>query len=148
MISFHGLPCRYLTAGDPYHGHCMKTARLLTEALGVPDHERYVCFQSRFGREPWLEPYTDRTLEAWAREGVGRVDVICPGFAADCLETLEEMNVTNRRLFMEAGGKQFRYIPALNERRDHIAALAGIVQRELGGWIGGLGWTEGEADGF
>jgi ferrochelatase len=135
MLSFHGLPLRYIQGGDPYHCQCLKTARLLTEALALPADRHRVCFQSRFGKEPWLQPYTDKTLEEWAREGVGRVDTICPPFSADCLETLEEMNITNRELFEAAGGGEYHYIPALNERPDHIAALADIAAERMQGWL-------------
>jgi ferrochelatase len=135
LISFHGMPLRYIQGGDPYHCHCMKTARLLNEALGLTGDEAQVCFQSRFGKEPWLQPYTDETLRKWAREGVGRVDTLCPAFSADCLETLEEMNMTNRELFEHAGGKEYHYIPALNERADHIEALADVAARQMQGWL-------------
>lgn len=135
LISFHGLPRRCLTEGDPYHCECHKTARLLTESLELPLGRSFVAFQSRFGREIWLRPYTDETLKTWGREGVRDVDVVCPGFSADCLETIEEIGVENRDYFLQAGGGRFRYIPALNDRPDHIAALAEIALGHLAGWI-------------
>ncbi len=134
VMSFHGVPQRYLENGDPYHCQCQKTGRLLAEALGLADERWQVTFQSLFGKEEWIKPYTDETLQAMARSGIRKVDVICPGFAADCLETLEEIEEENRHLFLDAGGEQFRYIPALNDRPDHIAALCGVIDRNLGGW--------------
>lgn len=127
LASFHGIPQRYARNGDPYPEQCAHSARLLRDALGLDDERFFTSFQSRFGPEPWLQPYTDETLRSWARAGVRRVDVICPGFAADCLETLEEISVQNRKLFEAAGGERLRYIPALNARDDHIAALADVV---------------------
>jgi ferrochelatase len=135
LLSFHGLPRKAFLAGDPYFCHCQKTARLLREALDWPEHRVPVAFQSRFGREPWLQPYTDATLRALGQSGVASVDVACPGFAADCLETLEEIALLNRDVFLAAGGRRYRYVPALNERPDHVAALAGIVRRNLVGWV-------------
>jgi len=135
LLSFHGLPRRCLQQGDPYHCQCCKTARLLWDCLQLPEGDRHLAFQSRFGREVWLQPYTDETLKAWGAAGLGRVDVICPGFSADCLETLEEIGDENRGLFLEAGGRDLRYIRALNDRADHLDALAGIVWRHLGGWV-------------
>lgn len=134
LLSFHGIPKRYARAGDPYAEQCQRTANLLAGVLGLPYERWLVSFQSRFGREKWLEPYTDRTLQSWAAGGVRRVDVVCPGFAADCLETLEEIDMLNRRLFLAAGGERFRYIPALNDRPDHVEALADLVVRHLQGW--------------
>lgn len=134
LMSFHGIPERYFRAGDPYPCHCRKTGRLLREALDLPEERAVLTFQSRFGREPWVQPYTDVTLSEWARDGVGTVDVICPGFPADCLETLEEIAIQNRDLFVGAGGGQLRYIPALNDSAAHIEALAGIVEAQLAGW--------------
>jgi ferrochelatase len=135
LMSFHGLPQRYLHAGDPYFCECMKTARLLADRLGLEDKQWRAVFQSRFGREPWLQPYLDKTLEKLPAEGVRSVDVICPGFAADCLETLEEVAEENRTLFLEAGGEQFRYIPALNDHPDQVSLLAGIVESETRNWM-------------
>jgi len=134
LISFHGTPVRYRDRkGDPYFGQCEATARLLADALELPPDRWVMAFQSRFGREPWLQPYTDEVLMAWAAEGVPQVDVICPGFPADCLETLEEIATTYRERFLAAGGRGFRYIPALNERADHVAALADLVRTRLAG---------------
>jgi len=134
LLSFHGIPRRYLLAGDPYHCECHKTARLLAQALGLDEERCQLAFQSRFGREEWLKPYTDHTLQEWARQGVGKVDVLCPGFSADCLETLEEISEQNREFFLSAGGEKFSYIPALNERPDHLRALADLVMQHLRGW--------------
>lgn len=142
LFSFHGIPRRYFLSGDPYHCHCRKTARLVSEALGL-DAERWeVSFQSRVGREEWLRPYTDETLEQWGRDGVGTVHVACPGFSADCLETLEEIAVENRDRFLAAGGGAFEYIPALNARRDHVSALTDVVLGDAGRW---LEWAEEES---
>ncbi|HXH03223.1 MAG TPA: ferrochelatase [Candidatus Competibacteraceae bacterium] len=134
LFSFHGLPRRNLLAGDPYHCQCHKTARLVAERLGLTAERWAVAFQSRFGRAEWLRPYTSELLQEWAGQGVKRVDVVCPGFAADCLETLEEIAMENRELFLERGGEAFRYIPALNARPEHIALLAGLVRRHGAGW--------------
>lgn len=134
MFSFHGTPKRMHLAGDPYFCQCHKTARLVVEQLGLAERDWQLCFQSRFGKAEWLQPYTDRTLEAWGREGLDHVDVICPGFSADCLETLEEMNIQNRELFLASGGRRYSYIPALNDRHDHIEALGSLIARHLHGW--------------
>ena len=130
------MPVRYFEeGGDPYYCFCQKTGRLLSEALELGEEEHLVSFQSLFGKEEWLRPYTDETLEAWGKDGLGSVDVICPGFSADCLETLEEIDMQNREIFEGAGGGRFRYIPALNARADHIEALATVARRQLRGWI-------------
>jgi ferrochelatase len=134
LMSFHGVPKYTLDKGDPYHCECRKTGRLLTEALGLDDKQVRLSFQSRFGRAEWLQPYTDRTLAALGREGTGRVDVVAPGFTADCLETLEELAVEGRETFLTAGGKDFHYIPALNEHPRWIDALGRIALDNLGGW--------------
>ena len=134
MMSFHGLPKRNLELGDPYHCQCHKTGRLLAEALGLTSEQWLVTFQSRFGKAEWLKPYTDKTLEKMAKDGVKSVDVVCPGFSADCLETLEEIAVENREVFIEAGGESYSYIPALNDDADHIQVLAGLIQRHSQGW--------------
>lgn len=134
LISFHGLPRRSLDLGDPYHCECRKTGRLLAERLGLQPEQYEICFQSRFGRAEWLQPYTAPTLEAWARSGVRRVDVICPGFVADCLETLEEIALEGKEIFLGAGGEEYHYIPALNEQPDWIEALASLVEHHLQGW--------------
>ena len=123
VMSFHGVPERTLHLGDPYHCECLKTGRLLGEALQLPPERLIVSFQSRFGKAEWLKPYTQPTLEALARDGIGSVDVMCPGFVSDCLETLEEINMECREAFLHAGGKRFGYIPCLNERQDWIEAL-------------------------
>jgi ferrochelatase len=134
LMSFHGVPRFHLDRGDPYHCECRKTGRLLAEALDLKPDEWILTFQSRFGKAEWLQPYTQPTLEQMGRDGTERVDVICPGFVADCLETLEEIAVENRDAFIGAGGKQFHYIPCLNERDDWIRALCHIVGENLQGW--------------
>ncbi len=134
LYSFHGLPQRYFLAGDPYPCECRKTARLVSEALGLGDEDWDVSFQSRVGREPWLKPYTDELLGEWASSGVRGVDVISPGFSADCLETLEEIDMRYRDLFLDAGGEAFHYIPALNDQPAHIRALADLLSTQLGEW--------------
>lgn len=137
VMSFHGVPRFTLDRGDPYHCECQKTGRLLAEALGLPAEAWQLTFQSRFGRTRWLEPYTQPTLEALARQGVRRVDVICPGFVADCLETLEEIAIEARSAFLTAGGREFHFIPCLNERPQWIQALAEIALAHLQGWLDG-----------
>jgi len=134
VLSFHGVPHRSLLLGDPYHGQCHKTARLLGARLGLDGDEMVVTFQSRFGKARWLEPYTEPTLVAMAASGVKRVDVMCPGFVADCLETLEEIAQEARDAFMRAGGEQFRYVACLNDDAVWIGALTNLVERELQGW--------------
>ena len=134
LFSFHGMPKRTLLLGDPYHCQCQKTARLVAERLQLAEGQWQLTFQSRFGRAEWLQPYTDKTLQAWAKSGVKQVDVVCPGFAADCLETLEEIAMQNKEDFLAAGGERLHYIPALNERADHLAALADLVFRNVQGW--------------
>jgi protoporphyrin/coproporphyrin ferrochelatase len=135
IMSFHGIPRRSLDLGDPYHCECHKTARLLADALGLPRERWQITFQSRFGKAEWLQPYTEPTLQTLAREGVRRADVICPGFVADCLETLEEIAMECREAFLEAGGSEFHYIHCLNERPDWIAALGEIAESHLGNWL-------------
>lgn len=132
VTSFHGMPLRTLEAGDPYHCQCQKTGRLLSEALGLPVK---VTFQSRFGRAEWLKPYTDDTLLALPKEGVKKIAVVCPGFSADCLETLEEVAMEGRDEFLEAGGTDFAYIPCLNASDTGMAMLETLVRRELAGWV-------------
>ena len=134
LMSFHGLPRRNLELGDPYHCECHKTARLLAQALALPPQSWRVSFQSRFGRARWLEPSTVDTLRSLAQGGVRRLDVICPGFAADCLETLEEIGIEGQATFLQAGGQQLRYIACLNDGAAFIGALADLVQRHLQGW--------------
>jgi len=126
LFSFHGIPQRFVIAGDPYADQCHKTAKLI--ALGLEIENWEVVFQSRFGREKWLEPYADHKLITLAKDGIKRVDVVCPGFAADCLETLDEINRENRDIFLKAGGEEFHYIPALNYNDEHIEALVEILK--------------------
>lgn len=128
LMSFHGIPQRYCDLGDPYYQQCVAGAELLATQLGLQPEQWSLSFQSRVGREPWLQPYTDDTLKAWGREGLESVDVICPGFSADCLETLEEISEENAEYFTEAGGQTLRYIPALNSRNDHIQALKAVIE--------------------
>lgn len=134
LFSFHGIPQRYFDNGDPYFCHCQKTARLVAEKLQLEDTQWQVVFQSRFGREPWLQPYCDKTLEALPAEGVTSVDIVCPGFSADCLETLEEVDMDNRAVFLQAGGLEYRYIPALNDSEAHIEALCEVLTAHMFGW--------------
>jgi ferrochelatase len=137
LFSFHGMPRRTLARGDPYHCQCQKTARLVATELGLKlnGEQAMVTFQSRFGRAAWLTPYTHPTLLALAKERVGRVDVVCPGFVSDCLETLEEIAQEGQAAFLKAGGREFHYIACLNERPAWIAALADLAVRNLGGWL-------------
>jgi ferrochelatase len=132
LLSFHGLPARYAKEGDPYPDHCAETARCLREALG-PEPQLVQTFQSRFGREDWLQPYTDVTLEELGRRG-SSVAVMCPGFTADCLETLEEIGIRGSEQYAHAGGTSFHRIPCLNDHPQWIDAMAAIVERELSGW--------------
>ena len=134
VLSFHGIPKRTLALGDPYQCECLKTARLLGERLGITRDDMVVTFQSRLGRAEWLQPYTEPTLVALARQGVRRVDVCCPGFTSDCLETLEEIDQEARVAFLAAGGKEFNYLPCLNADHAWIAALSAIAIRHLQGW--------------
>ncbi len=134
LFSFHGLPKRYLLAGDPYYCQCQKTARLLADALRLREDEWTVGFQSRFGRQEWLKPYVDKLLQSWPGQGRREIDVFCPGFAADCLETLEEIALQDRDIFMAAGGQRYEYIPALNADPAHIDALTTLILRHAAGW--------------
>ena len=134
VLSFHGVPHRSLLLGDPYHCQCHKTARLLAVRLGLPRERLLVTFQSRFGKAKWLEPYTEPTLRELGAQGVGRVDVMCPGFVSDCLETLEEIDMEAREAFLESGGKSFHYIPCLNDDPPWIDALGRVAERHLQGW--------------
>ncbi len=134
LLSFHGVPRQTLESGDPYHCQCRKTARLLAEALDLGDDDWIVAFQSRVGRAEWLRPYTDETVARLGSEHVGTLDVVCPGFSADCLETLEEIAIQNAELFVESGGGELRYVPALNARDDHVAFLARLVEKNVAGW--------------
>lgn len=135
LMSYHGVPKRYVRNGDPYYGQCLKTSRLLAERLGLAEGEWAASFQSRFGPEEWLTPYTDETLEEWGRGKLAGVDVICPGFSADCLETVDEIGREGKESFIEAGGGRYHYIPALNDRANHMDALAAIVLRNAQGWL-------------
>lgn len=135
LMSFHGIPKRYCTAGDPYQEECLASGQLLAALLGLQEDEFAITFQSRFGREEWLKPYTDHTLKEWGERGIKSVQVVCPGFSADCLETLEEISEQDRDIFLSAGGENFSYIPALNASESHIDALAGLVLRHMQGWI-------------
>ncbi len=131
LLSYHGTPQRYLTNGDPYSCFCQQTSRLITETLKLPADRVLTTFQSRFGREPWLQPYTDVTLKALPSEGHKHIALLCPGFSTDCLETLEEIEVENRELFMAAGGEQFHYIPCLNDSQQHIDMMQQLVEERL-----------------
>ena len=131
LFSYHGMPKRYLDNGDPYYCFCRKTTRLVREKLGLDEERCLTSFQSRFGREEWLKPYTDKTLESLPGEGIKHVAITSPAFSADCLETLEELDMENRAIFTEAGGEQYHYIPALNDRPDHIAALVDELRKVL-----------------
>jgi ferrochelatase len=135
LASFHGLPERYFRLGDPYHCHCAKTTRLLRARLGWDERRLRITFQSRFGREEWLKPYTDRTVEELARGGTKRLAIVTPGFAADCVETLEEIAIGVRESFHQHGGEHFAFIPSLNDTEAHIALLREITLRELQGWV-------------
>lgn len=135
VFSFHGLPRAHLDNGDPYHCQCHKTARLIAEALELRESDYVLTFQSRFGKQEWLKPYTDKTLESMPSRGVSSVDVFCPGFASDCLETLEEIALQNKEIFFEAGGQSFNYIPALNDSSEHIQALIEIVAPSIEQWL-------------
>jgi ferrochelatase len=135
LASFHGIPKDYADKGDPYPLQCMETVRLLRQRLGLSEDRLKLTFQSRFGRAEWLTPYTDKTVESLARGGVKRLAVITPGFAADCLETLEEIGIENAEIFRRAGGEVFTAIPCLNDSADGMAVITALVRRELSGWI-------------
>lgn len=136
IMSFHGIPRVTLDKGDPYHCSCQKTGRLLAEALALNADQYQVCFQSRFGTAKWLAPYTALTLQQLGEAKTPRVDVVCPGFVSDCLETLEEIAIEGKAIFVKAGGQDFHYIPCLNERDDWINTLADISATNLQGWLG------------
>jgi len=146
VMSFHGVPKRTLMLGDPYHCECYKTARLLAARLGLPQEKYLVTFQSRFGKAEWLQPYTAPTLVKMARDGVKRVDLICPGFTSDCLETLEEISMEARHDFLAAGGKEFHYIACLNESPSWIAGLAEIAEQHMIGWPTMMSSSQREAE--
>ena len=137
VTSYHGMPQRYLMEGDPYHCQCMKTTRLLREALGWERGSIDVSFQSIFGREEWLKPYTVQHVTELAKAGKRRIAVMAPAFSADCIETLEEVQVEICEAFMQAGGESFTYIPCLNDQPAHVAALTAVIRDNLGGWVGG-----------
>lgn len=134
LFSFHGIPQRYVDNGDPYFCHCQKTARLTAKVLKLKDDEWQLVFQSRFGREPWLQPYCDKTLQQLPKDGIKNIDIICPGFSSDCLETLEEIALENRDVFIEAGGEKYQYIAALNTNTEHIEALSSLIVEHCAGW--------------
>lgn len=134
LASFHGLPKRNLELGDPYYCQCRKTGRLLQERLGLDDDAFKLTFQSRFGRAEWLQPYTEASVKALAASGVKKLAVICPGFSADCLETLEEIAIGIKSTFLEAGGEAFHYVPCLNSEDAHIMLLTKLIKKELSGW--------------
>ena len=135
IATFHGMPEKYLTQGDPYHCQCQKTSRLLREKLGIAKDKWLTTFQSRFGNDPWLQPYTDETVKALAKSGVKKLALVAPGFSADCLETLEELDVENRHYFEGNGGENYAYLPALNDSEEGLDAIEAVVRRELQGWI-------------
>ena len=135
LASFHGLPQDYVDQGDPYRDECVRTTEALRAALGALGAKLKLTFQSRFGRAEWIKPYTDKTVEALARDGVRRIAIVCPGFAADCIETLEEIAQENKDIFLEHGGERFSYIPCLNDSNDGIGVLVHLIRRELEGWV-------------
>jgi protoporphyrin/coproporphyrin ferrochelatase len=135
IASYHGIPASYFRKGDPYYCHCQKTSRLLAERLGWTNGRLLTCFQSRFGPQEWLQPYTDETIVSLARQGVRRIAVFNPGFVSDCLETLEEIAVEARATFLQAGGQAFSHIPCLNDGEDGMAVIEAVVRRELSGWV-------------
>ena len=135
IATFHGMPEKYLLSGDPYHCQCQVTSRLLREKLGIAPERWLTTFQSRFGNDPWLQPYTDMTVESLARTGVKKLALVAPGFSADCLETLEELEIENRHIFEGAGGEKFAYLPALNDSDEGVDVIEAVVRRELMGWI-------------
>lgn len=135
IASYHGIPQSYFRRGDPYHCHCRKTSRLLARRLGWEEERLLTCFQSRFGPEEWLQPYTDKTVERLAREGVKSIAVFNPGFVSDCLETLEEIAIGAGEIFHEAGGENFAHIPCLNDSEEGMAVIEELVRRELSGWV-------------
>ena len=134
VFSYHGIPKRYLTNGDPYHCECHKTSRLIADALGLKGEEYMTTFQSRFGREEWLKPYTDETLKKLPEQGVKSLQVVCPGFSSDCLETIEEIGEENREYFMEAGGERYEYIECLNSDDAHLDMLFNLLVENIQGW--------------
>lgn len=135
LMSFHGVPVRYVNEGDPYQAQCQATALLLAQALGLKDEQWKLCFQSQFGKEEWLTPYTDKLLESLPGKGVKSVDIMCPAFAADCLETLEEISIGGKESFIESGGESYRFIPCLNDNEPHIELLAKLVTEQASKWV-------------
>ena len=135
LASYHGIPKPYFERGDPYHCHCVKTTRLLRERLGMDDKKLMTTFQSRFGAQEWLQPYTDKTVERLAKEGVKSIAIVNPGFSSDCIETLEEIAGENAEIFHHAGGKNFSHIPCLNDSPEGMAVIEAITRRELMGWV-------------
>jgi len=135
LMSFHGVPVRYVNEGDPYQTQCQATAFLLAQALGLKDEQWRLCFQSQFGKEEWLTPYTDKLLESLPKDGVKSVDIMCPAFAADCLETLEEISIGGKESFIESGGESYRFIPCLNDNETHIELLAKLVTEQASQWV-------------
>lgn len=131
LFSFHGLPKQASLTGDPYEQQCLHTAQLIAQELNIEQQYWFVAFQSRFGRAEWIKPYTEQTLKAWGQQGMNHVQVVCPGFSADCLETLEEIQVENHDYFIAAGGKHYDYIPALNDNKEHISALCDLLEDHL-----------------
>jgi ferrochelatase len=131
LLSFHGIPKDYIDAGDPYYQQCLETAQQLAQQLGLADSEWFCSFQSRVGTKEWIKPYTDITLKQWGAEGIAGVHVICPGFSADCLETIEEIDEENRDYFLGAGGKTYHYIPALNDEEEHIDLMAELIRARI-----------------
>jgi ferrochelatase len=137
LLSFHGIPQEYVDAGDPYAEQCYRTADLLVAALDLPKDRWQLSFQSRLGPKQWLQPYTDHTLEALAKEGVRNIHVMCPGFSVDCLETLEEVAMENRSIFLEAGGENYGYIECLNDQASHIQLFTELIAQHTLGWVEG-----------
>jgi ferrochelatase len=135
LLSFHGMPKRYVLAGDPYHCHCHKTARLICEKLGLEKDQYVVAFQSQFGNEEWIKPATDKTLQDLAKNGLDSVDVVCPGFIADCLETIEEIEEENKEVFLSNGGKKYHYIPSVNDGDEFIDVLVKLIDENSKGWL-------------
>lgn len=135
LFSYHGMPQKYLEKGDPYHCECHKTTRLIAEQLGLAPNEYLTTFQSRFGNDPWLQPYTDETLKALPQQEIKSVQIICPGFSSDCLETIEEIGGENRDYFLEAGGERYEYIPCLNADSDHIELMQTIIEEQANDWL-------------
>ena len=135
IFSYHGIPKSYLLKGDPYHCYCLKTTRLIKENLGLKDEEVMTTFQSRFGNQEWLQPYTDETLKKLPSIGIKNIHIISPGFSADCLETLEELAEENKEYFIKAGGSQYHYINCLNDNEDHINLIIELIKKHTQGWI-------------